>query len=64
MATIIDFKRPAKPQAVLFQIAPPQGPAKLLLFTGVRYERQDQATDDAHRGRRNGRKSAHTNVQE
>ena len=64
MATIIDFRRVAKPQAGRYQITPQQGPAKLLLFTGVRYERQDQATADAHSRRRNSRKSAHTNVQE
>lgn len=64
MATIIDFKVVSRPAHLAVPQSALPGPAQLLLFTGVRYERRDEPAPAPHSRRRGGRKTAQINAQD
>ena len=64
MATIIDFKVVSRPVHGAVTHSALSGPAQLLLFTGVRYERRDEPAPTPQARRRGGRKTAQVNAQD
>lgn len=64
MATIIEFRPMSRPVHNAQTHAAQPGPAQLLLFTGVRYERRDEPGAAPQVKRRGGRKTAQVNAQE
>lgn len=49
MATIVDIRSAVSGKLVRAHNAPSQGSAEILIFTGVRYSRWDDARSDAPR---------------
>ena len=47
MATIVDIRSAVSGKPVRAHTAPSQGSAEILIFTGVRYSRWDDAQSDA-----------------